>query len=454
MKVFLHTIGCRLNHSEIETMARQLLAAGHEIVPTADQADKVIINTCAVTSEAAKDARSITRRIHRKNANADILLTGCYATISPDELGKVEGATQVIPNAKKNQIVQMLDPKARIDLPVFDQEPVMREYLAGSMGAHTRAFIKVQDGCNNKCTFCVTTVARGEGQSRHLGDIVAEIQALAAAGYQEAVLTGVHMGSYGYDFGNRSGLKELVEAILKHTDIPRLRLSSLEPWDLAPNFFSLWENPRLLPHLHMPLQSGSDHILKRMARRTSRKSFRELVDSARSNIPTLNLSTDLIVGFPGETKSDFEASLEYVESIGFSRMHVFSYSQRPGTVAAKFPNQVDPQTKKERTRQMIALGKQLSLQFHRRYENQTMNVLWEQSVGADHEGLRWVGYTDNYIRVHGHGSPDLFNQVTPTTLHSASENGLQGKINTHQPTVNRANSQLFAQSPINLTVIP
>ena len=298
-------------------MARQLLAAGHEIVTESDQADKVIINTCAVTAEAAKDARSITRRIHRKNAEADILLTGCYATISPDELGKVEGASQVIPNAQKSQIVQMLDPKARIDLPVFDQEPVMREYLAGSMGAHTRAFIKVQDGCDNKCTFCVTTVARGEGQSRHLGDIVSEIQSLAAAGYQEAVLTGVHMGSYGHDFGNKAGLKELVQAILDHTDIPRLRLSSLEPWDLAPNFFSLWKNPRLLPHLHMPLQSGSDRILKRMARRTSRTSFKELVDSARENIPTLNLSTDLIVGFPGETEADFADSMEYVETIGF-----------------------------------------------------------------------------------------------------------------------------------------
>lgn len=428
MKVYLHTIGCRLNHSEIETMARQLLAAGHEIVTDTAVADKVIINTCAVTREAAKDARSLTRRIHRKNESAEILLTGCYATIAPEELGKVKGASKIVHNAQKSQIVQMLDPQARIDLPVFDQEPVMREYLAGSMGAHTRAFIKVQDGCNNKCTFCVTTVARGEGQSRHLGDIVSEIQTLATAGYQEAVLTGVHLGSYGHDFGNTAGLKELVQAILAHTDMPRVRLSSLEPWDLAPNFFSLWQNPRLLPHLHMPLQSGSDKILRRMARRTSRVSFKGLVDSARANIPNFNLSTDLIVGFPGESDSDFADSLEFVETIGFSRMHVFSYSKRPGTAAANFPDQVDPQTKKERTRQMITLGKKLSLNFHQQYEGQTANVLWEQSVGADHEGLRWVGYTDNYMRVHGHGTADLFNRITPTKLHSATEDALQGII--------------------------
>ena len=214
----------------------------------------------------------------------------------------------------------------------------MREFLAGTAG-NTRAFIKVQDGSNNKCTFCVTTIARGEGQSRHLGDIIAEIQALTAAGYQEAVLSGVHMGSYGYDFGNHAGLLELVQAILTHTDIPRLRLSSLEPWDIAPNFFTLWENPRLLSHLQMPLQSGSDRILRKMARRTSQISFRELAHAATVHIPHLNLSTDLIVGFPGETEADFQESLDYVREIGFSRLHVFSYSQRPGTAAAKMPDQ-------------------------------------------------------------------------------------------------------------------
>lgn len=304
----------------------------------------------------------------------------------------------------------------------------MREYLAGSMGGHTRAFIKVQDGCNNKCTFCVTTVARGDGQSRHLGDIVQEIQALTAAGYQEAVLTGVHLGSYGHDFGNEAGLRDLVQAILDHTDIPRLRLSSLEPWDLAPNFFSLWQNPRLLPHLHMPLQSGSDKILRRMARRTSRESFKALVDAARANIPNLNLSTDLIVGFPGETEADFADSLDYVNTIKFSRMHVFSYSKRPGTAAAQFSDQVPHAVKKARTRQMIALGKSLSLQFHQQHENQTAAVLWEQTIGADHEGLRWVGYTDNYIRVQGHGPADLFNKITPATLHSATADSMQARV--------------------------
>ncbi|MCA9929500.1 MAG: tRNA (N(6)-L-threonylcarbamoyladenosine(37)-C(2))-methylthiotransferase MtaB [Anaerolineales bacterium] len=428
MKVYLHSIGCRLNHSEIETMARKLLAAGHEIVAEAADADKVIVNTCAVTAEAARDARTFTRRTHRQNETAEIVLTGCYATIAPNELANIEGAGRIVTNPNKAQLVQMIDPQARIELPVFDQEPIMREYLAGGMGAHTRAFIKVQDGCNNKCTFCITTIARGESQSRHLGDIVAEIQSFAAAGYQEAVLTGVHLGSYGHDFGNKAGLKELVQAILDHTDMPRLRLSSLEPWDIAPDFFALWENPRLLPHLHMPLQSGSDHILRRMARRTSRIGFRQLAAAARAHIPHLNLSSDIIVGFPGETDAHFQESLGFVEEIGFARLHVFSYSPRPGTAASQMSDHVHGAVKKERTRRMIELGKSLSSQFHRQYIGDAMPVLWETAVGANGDGLRWVGYTDNYMRVQTQGPADLFNRVTTTRLTAASPDGLIGEL--------------------------
>ena len=427
MKVYLNSIGCRLNHSEIETMGRQLLAAGHEIVDDPALAEKVIINTCAVTSQAARDARSQTRRIHRQNPEADIWLTGCYATIAPDELAKVQGASRVIVNEQKSQLVQLIDPSIDPNQPIYEREPVLREFLAGNLG-HTRAFIKVQDGCNNRCTFCVTTVARGAGQSRHLGDVVAEIQGLMAAGYQEAVLTGVHLGSYGHDFGNAAGLRDLVKAILTHTDIPRLRLSSLEPWDLAPDFFTLWENPRLLPHLHMPLQSGSDKILKRMARRTSQADFRQLVQAARAHIPDLNLSTDLIVGFPGETEADFEESLAYVAEMAFARLHVFSYSPRPETAAAKFPGQVRGDVKKARAGRMIALGEQMGLTFHEQYVGQTLNVLWEMNTGADPKGLRWVGYTDNYIRVQAHGPADLFNQITPTRLLSAQPDGATGVI--------------------------
>ncbi len=407
-------------------MARQLLAAGHEIVADAAQADKVIINTCAVTAEAARDGRSLTRRIHRSNQETEIILTGCYATIAPEELGRVEGASRIVANQDKSQLVQMIDPQAR---PVFDQEPIMREFLASSGHvANTRAFVKVQDGCDNKCTFCITTVARGAGQSRHLGDVVAEIQALAAAGYREAVLTGVHLGSYGRDLDNNTDLRHLVAAILEHTAIPRLRLSSLEPWEIPDGFFSLWQNPRLLPHLHMPLQSGSDTILRRMARRTNRTSFRELAAAARAHIPNLNLTTDIIVGFPGETEADFQDSLDFVREIGFTRLHVFTYSQRPGTAAAVMPGQIPSAVKKERSHRMIELGQELSLAFHQSYEMQTRPVLWEAAIGANGGDLRWAGYTDNYIRVQTNDPADLFNRITRTRLSDGRPDGLTGQI--------------------------
>ncbi len=427
MKVFLDSIGCRLNQSEIETMARQLLAAGHEIVSDVAQADKVILNTCAVTRAAGREARSKTKRFHRQNSAAEIVLTGCYATIAPQEAARIPGAGRIVPNKDKEQLIQLLDPKASLSLPLYEREPVMREFLAGQMG-NTRAFIKVQDGCDNRCTFCVTTVARGEGRSRHLGDVVSEIQGLVAAGYREAVLTGVHLGSYGRDLGNGTGLRHLVAAILEHTDIPRLRLSSLEPWDIDPDFFALWENPRLLPHLHLPLQSGSDRILRLMARRTRRAAFRELVAAARAHIPDLSLSTDIITGFPGETEEDFQQSLDFVQEIGFSRLHVFSYSARPGTAAANMPGHLPKEVKKERTTRMIALGERLSLAFHRRYEQDTRPVLWEAVSGADDEGLRWTGYTDNYIRVTAHGGQELFNQIRPATLLAARPDGMSGRL--------------------------
>ena len=426
MKVYLDSIGCRLNQSEMESLARQLLAAGHEIVGDPAGADTAVINTCAVTAEAAKDARNLTRRIHRANGEAEIVLTGCYAAIAPQELRRLEGVTQVVDNQRKSQLIQILDPQAS-NLPVYELEPLQRQVGPGAVG-NTRAFIKVQDGCDSRCTFCVTTIARGEGVSRPLGDVVAEIQALTSAGYQEAVLTGVHLGSYGRDRGRAAGLSELVEAILQHTDIPRLRLSSLEPWDVAPGFFGLWENPRLLPHLHLPLQAGSDTVLRRMARRTSQAAFRQLVAEARAAIPRLNVTTDLIVGFPGETAAEFAETMAYVAEIGFGRLHAFTYSARPGTAAARMPGQLPKALKKERISQLLALGAGMGLAYHRQFVGQTVNVLWEQAVGADNGGLRWSGYSDNYIRVTASGPVDLFNRVTSVRVTAVTADSATGEM--------------------------
>ncbi len=427
MRVYLSSIGCRLNQSEIESLARQLLAGGHEIVPDPSRADRVVLNTCAVTASAARDARARTRRFHRANPAAEILLTGCYATLAPAELAGLPGVGRIVANADKHDLVGLIDPAIDPAAPAYELEPILRQVLNGPVG-NTRAFVKVQDGCDNRCTFCVTTIARGSGVSRPLGDVVAEIQGLTTAGYQEAVLTGVHLGSYGHDLGRPEGLHELIRAILTHTDLPRLRLSSLEPWDLTPDFFDLWHSPRLLPHLHLPLQSGSDAILRRMARRTSRAGFRVLASAARAQIPDLSLSTDIIAGFPGETDADFAATSEFVAEIDFSRLHVFGYSPRPGTAAARMVDQVPAAVKKERVARLIDQGHRQSEAFHRRFEGSCRPVLWERVVGADARGLRWIGYSDNYIRVSAYGPADLSNQVTPTRLSGATADGLHGEV--------------------------
>ena len=421
MKLYFDTIGCRLNQSEMETMARQLQAVGHEIVTSADIADQIILNTCAVTKEATRDTRLHLRQFHRANPNAEITVTGCHATIAPNDIAILPGVRHVVSNAEKDQLLGRIDSKLA-DQPLFEAEPIIRDFKIGGLG-HTRAFIKVQDGCKNKCTFCVTTIARGDSRSRRAADIVREIQALAAIGYREAVLTGVHLGSYGHDLGHAYGLRDLVQMILTHTEIPRLRLSSLEPWEIAPDFFQLWQNPRLLPHLHLPLQSGCDATLRRMARKTSQAAFSALVREARDQIADLSITTDLICGFPGESADEFAQSYAFVQAMNFARLHVFTYSPRPQTAAATMPNQLPNGVKKERTQQMIALGEGMSLAFHRQFIGRTLPVLWEGMVGADDHGLRWVGHSDNYIRVTGYGR-DLLNQVTEVTMHTPSHEGV------------------------------
>src|SRR4030095_8069798 len=328
MKIYLDTIGCRLNQSEIETMARQFRAAGHEIVATAEPAEMSVVNPCAVTTEAASDSRSKIRHIARAGVN-EIVATGCWTTLQPQRTLELPNITRVITNDRKDQLVSdvlNLKPES------FDLEPLTRIPLPG-LHRRTRAFIKVQDGCDNQCTFCITTIARGESRSRHIADVILDIRSALAGGTKEIVLTGVHLGSWGYDFGMH--LKDLIKVILRETDTPRLRLSSLEPWDLNSDFFSLWTDSRLMPHLHLPLQSGSASTLKRMRRHTTPDSFRELVAAARDVMPDVAITTDIIAGFPGETEQEFAETIDFVREMNFAGCHVFTYSARPGTGAAR-----------------------------------------------------------------------------------------------------------------------
>lgn len=425
MRVYLESTGCRLNQSEIETLGRQFERAGHTLAEAAEDADLCVINTCAVTREAARTSRAIIRRLNRASANAPVVATGCYAHLSPDAVRALPGVQRVVDNLDKERLVPLVLGLAG-EIEPFDREPLAREFRPGALG-RTRAFVKVQDGCDNRCTFCVTTIARGPARSRPLGDIVAEVLHLAAAGYQEAVLTGVHLGSYGHDWGERAGLRTLVEALLSRTPIARLRLSSLEPWDIPPGFFRLWKDSRLCRHLHLPLQSGCDATLRRMARRTTQVAFRDLVTEARACIPDLAISTDIIVGFPGETDGEFETSYTFAREMDFMKLHVFRYSARPDTAAARMAGQVPDEVKRDRSARMLALSDEGGRRFYARFVGRVMPVLWEQVAGASPEGFRNAGLTDNYLRVALDAPDVLTNQIVPVRLARLGDQALVGE---------------------------
>lgn len=423
MKIYLDTIGCRLNQSEIESMARGFRLAGHEIVDSADAADMAVVNTCAVTNEAAADSRGRIRRLARLGVN-EVLATGCWATLQPQQALDLPKVRRVIPNGRKDRLVTDV-----LNLPEapesFELEPIAREPLPG-LHRRTRAFIKVQDGCDNHCTFCITTVARGEGRSRSVAEVILDIRAALAGGTKEIVLTGVHLGSWGYDLNMH--LKDLVQAILRETDVPRLRLSSLEPWDLDAEFFSLWSDKRLMPHLHLPLQSGCKSTLRRMARKTTPGSFHELVSAARTAIPDVAITTDMIAGFPGETEAEFAESLEFVRAMNFAGGHVFTYSPRPGTGASKMKGQVKPQTRKQRNHILREALDESGRSYRRAFFGQTMSVLWESVSEMGAWGWQMEGLTENYLRLHAFAPSPRWNEIDQVIVRDAEGDRLQGVI--------------------------
>ncbi len=423
MKVYLDTVGCRLNQAEIERMAREFRAAGHTLVAAPGEADLVVLNTCAVTQAAVADSRQKARQAARAGARA-VVLTGCWATLEPQAAAALPAVTQVVPNPQKDHLVPQvlgLPPQA------FDLEPIAREPLPGAR-LRTRAFIKVQDGCDNRCTFCVTTIARGPGRSRPVAEVLADVRAALRGGAQEVVLTGVHLGSWGQDLTPPRTLRHLVQAVLRETEVPRLRLSSLEPWDLDEAFFSLWEDPRLARHLHLPLQSGSAATLRRMARKITPEAFARLVETARRLIPDVAITTDVIVGFPGETEAEFAESLAFVREMAFAGGHVFTYSERPGTAAARMPNPVPHAVRKARNAQMRAVLEESARRYRQRFVGQTLTVLWESAAALGPQGWTLQGITDNYLRVRATAPRNLWNRLTPVRLLRVQDGLLEGQL--------------------------
>jgi len=432
MKIFLDTIGCRLNQAEIEQYAIQLRSQGHKLVGKPANADMAIVNTCTVTNAAASDSRKKIRHLYNTNPELEIIVTGCWSTLNPESAKQLPGVVQTVPNATKDSLVPQI---LNIPKEQFDLEPMLREPIPGSR-MRTRAFIKVQDGCDNRCTYCITTIARGPSRSRSTKEILQDI--ITATSQQngngqtlnakEIVLTGVHLGSWGQDLPQRQTLYHLVKTILKETEVPRIRLSSIEPWDITEELLTLWENPRLCRQLHIPLQSGSAATLRRMARKITPKRFAKIIQTTYETIPDVAITTDVITGFPGETDQEFEESLRFIESMHFAGGHVFTFSPRPGTTAAGMPNQVPFPLRKTRNAKVRTVLQKSHNNFRSRFLGKTLNVLWESETRIEHNRFNIKGLSDNYLKVEATASQPLRNKITPTRIVRSNPNFLIGEI--------------------------
>jgi threonylcarbamoyladenosine tRNA methylthiotransferase MtaB len=412
-KVAFDSLGCKLNQAETESLARQLAGAGYELVPSADKADVYILNTCTVTHIADRKSRHLLRQVYRQNPDARLVAIGCYAERSPQELAQIDGVNLVIGNEQKPRLLRLLQESSCLDRP-----PSTRTGHYNN-GCRTRAFIKVQDGCQNFCSYCIVPLVRRREESLPADQIVAEVRQRVAEGGKEVVLTGTEIGSYRCDGVN---LKGLLERILAETDITRLRLSSLQPQEISPELIRLWHDRRLCPHFHLSLQSGSDTVLGRMKRRYTTADYQRVVSLIREAVPEAAITTDVIVGFPGETEAKFQESYNFCHQAEFARIHVFPYSPRRETEAARMPHQVAEKVKKQRSQKMLVLAEESAQNFRRCFLGKTMPVLWEKQTGSI-----WSGLTGNYIKVYTESSEDLTNKLSPVKLENVWKDGVWGR---------------------------
>lgn len=440
-RVALDFLGCKANQAEVEEMAQGFRRAGYALVSAELPAEVYILNTCTITHVADRKARLLVHQATRRNPGAVIICTGCYATIDPDALSAIPGVDLVVPNADKSRIVDIVrervpPPSAPgIDAPpprLWDDDETEHRVPLN----RTRSMLKVQDGCEGFCTYCIVPQARGRVHSEPIDTVVNEINQRVALGYQEVVLTGIALGSYGRDWNSSQtphALHHLVEAILSRTRLPRLRLSSVEPESLDVGLLEMWSDDRFCRHLHLPLQSGSDTTLKRMGRRYRCADFAALAERAHAIAPDAALTTDMIVGFPGETDEEFRQSYGFAEEMGFAKIHVFRFSARRGTPAARLPGMVLDGPKKERAAELMRLSDAGAAAFRRRFLDTQRAVLWEEpwparSVPRGGAPVWWTGLTDNYIRAYALSQANLRNRLLAVRLEGEFEGGLRAEF--------------------------
>lgn len=415
-KAALHNLGCKVNAYETEAMQHLLEEAGYEIVPFTQKADVYVINTCSVTNMADRKSRQMLHKAKKNNPDSIVVAAGCYVQTSEKEVLNDLSVDIVIGNDRKHDLVRLLDEYSLDSVndtvdDINDGKHDFEELFIDQTKEHTRAFIKVQDGCNQFCSYCIIPYARGRVRSRRFENVIAEVERLAANGFKEVVLTGIHLSSYGVDFEEATGLLELIQAVNAVKGIERIRLGSLEPKIVTEHFASeLSKLDKICPHFHLSLQSGCDATLKRMNRKYTTKEYERGCELLRKYFVHPAITTDVIVGFPGETEEEFEQTKAYLERIHFYEMHIFKYSKRKGTRAAVMPDQIDEQVKAARSEKLIALGHDMSKEFRKFYIGKNEEMLFEEkAVIGDKE--YFVGYTKEYVKVAKKTDENLENQI-------------------------------------------
>jgi threonylcarbamoyladenosine tRNA methylthiotransferase MtaB len=432
MKVAFYTLGCKLNQAETESLANRFGKAGFQLVSPGDGADIYIANTCTVTHIADRKSRHWLRLARRRNPRALIIATGCYAQRSRQELAQL--ADFIVDNKEKEHLLALTQTLVLEGRGLAENETKQSQMLAATV--RTRSLIKIQDGCHNNCTYCIVPRVRPHEYSLPASQIIHEVKQKVALGYKEVVLTGTKVGSYSdavpsASKGSGTDLRDLVQRILSSTGIARLRLSSLQPSEISPEFLALWQDERLCRHLHLALQSGSETVLQRMRRSYSLDQYQRTVDLMKEKISNVAITTDIMVGFPGESDEEFEQSYSFCQQAGFANIHVFPFSPRPETAAAGMPEQIKDKVKAERNRRMLERSRSSRRSFCEQFLGQTMPVLWEKETSPG--SSIYSGLTGNYIRVFAHSEKPLSNEITPVKLIEFHNQGIWGEMVDENP---------------------
>lgn len=418
--VAFHTLGCKVNHYETEGIWRMFKEEGYERVDFDHNSDIYVINTCTVTNSGDKKSRQVIRRAIRKNPDAVVCVTGCYAQTSPGEIMEIPGVDIVVGTQDRKNIFSYIEKHQKTKEPVNGVSNIMKNRVFEEMDVpvftdRTRASLKIQEGCNNFCTFCIIPWSRGLLRSRDPENVLEQANKLVEAGYKELVLTGIHTAGYGEDMKDYN-FAMLLRELEKVRGLERIRISSIEASQITDEVIDVLDKSnKIVRHLHIPLQSGSDSVLARMRRKYSTSFYKEKVKKLQRALPGLAITSDVIVGFPGETEEEFQQTYSFIKEIGYSELHVFPFSRRTGTPAARMENQVEDTIKEERVHRLIALSDQLAKEYASRYENEVLEVIPEERLDEDQPNTL-VGYSDNYMKVQFEGTPDLIGKIVKVKI--------------------------------------